>query len=85
MDFAAMNGHLNVVKWLLKNKPEWCTFKSIKLAKRDGRLEVEKYLNENIRSLIDHRANYDGSDSDSDNDDSESWWWHASDSDSDAN
>jgi hypothetical protein len=47
MNYAASNGHLQVVKWLHEYRTEGCTAKAMDLAARNGYLEVIKWLHEN--------------------------------------
>jgi len=44
MDFAASNGHLDVVKWLHANRHEGCTQCAIKDAYRNGHFEIVQWL-----------------------------------------
>ncbi|ETI50794.1 hypothetical protein F443_05726 [Phytophthora nicotianae P1569] len=44
MDGAAMNGHLNVVKWLHKNREEGCTTSAMDLAAQNGHFNVVSWL-----------------------------------------
>jgi|SRR5215217_1642274 len=47
-DWAAYNGHLEVVKWLHENRTEgWCTKDAMDCAARGGHLEIVKWLHEN--------------------------------------
>ena len=46
-NYAAMNGHLEVVKWLHEFRSEGCTKDAINLAACNGHLEVMKWLHEN--------------------------------------
>ena len=47
MDYAAQQGHLEVVKWLHENRTEGCTTKAMNWAAENGHLEVVKWLHEN--------------------------------------
>jgi ankyrin repeat protein len=47
MDFAAGNGHLNVVKWLHKNRKEGCTTTAMDLAMLNEHIDIVMWLNEN--------------------------------------
>jgi ankyrin repeat protein len=47
MDYAAGNGHLEVVKWLHTNRTEGCTKNAMDWAARNGHLEVVKWLHTN--------------------------------------
>ncbi len=47
MDFAAANGHLEVVKWLHNNRKEGCTTWAMDWAALNGHLDVIKWLHEN--------------------------------------
>ncbi|KAF0736484.1 hypothetical protein Ae201684_007497 [Aphanomyces euteiches] len=44
MDDAAVNGHLDIVRFLHMYRHEGCTTDAIDLAARNGHLEVVKYL-----------------------------------------
>eukprot|EP00122_Pirum_gemmata_P021472 Pgem_evm1s20004 len=44
MDFAAENGHLDVVKFLHRNRTEGCTKNAMTKAVKNGHLEVVKFL-----------------------------------------
>ncbi|KAE9022766.1 hypothetical protein PR001_g13069, partial [Phytophthora rubi] len=62
MDGAAMNGHLNVVKWLHKNRPEGCTTSAMDEAARNGHFSVVLWLHCNRKegcttAAIDGAAN----------------------------
>ena len=46
MNWAAENGHLEVVKWLSENRKE-CTEYAMDSAAKNGHLEVVKWLSEN--------------------------------------
>src|SRR6476661_2624364 len=46
-NWAAMNGHLNVIKWLHENKKEGCTTRAMDWAADHGHLEIVKWLHEN--------------------------------------
>ena len=47
MDCAAINGHLEVIKWLDNNRAEGCTGMAWRQACSGGHLEVIKWLHEN--------------------------------------
>ncbi len=47
MDWAAMNGHLSIVKWLHENHEEGCTTWAMDLAASNGHLSIIKWLHEN--------------------------------------
>jgi hypothetical protein len=51
MDYAAKNGHLDVVKWLHENRTEGCTERALDLTSGNGQkrmfLEIVKILKEN--------------------------------------
>ncbi|KAL3657633.1 hypothetical protein V7S43_017436 [Phytophthora oleae] len=47
MDYAAANGHLEVVQWLHMNRSEGCTTKAMNSAAKEGHLEVVKWLYRN--------------------------------------
>ena len=47
MDLAAMNGHLEVVKWLHHNRTEGCTKCAMHYAARNGYLQIVKWLHLN--------------------------------------
>ena len=52
MDYAAMNGHLNVVQWLHENRKsqvEGCSTDAMDGAAMNGHLEVVKWLRANLR------------------------------------
>jgi ankyrin repeat protein len=44
MNWAARNGHLEVVKFLHENRSEGCTEKAMDWAAKNGHLEVVEYL-----------------------------------------
>ena len=46
-DWAARNGHLNVVKYLIENRNEGCTTDAMDSAAGNGHLNVVKWLYEN--------------------------------------
>ncbi len=43
MDFAAHNGHLEVLTWLHENRNEGCTTNAMNWAAEHGHLEVVKW------------------------------------------
>ena len=47
MTGAAMNGHLEVVKWLHCNRTEGCSASAMNLAAMNGHLEVVQWLQDN--------------------------------------
>src|SRR5437016_230119 len=47
MDFAASNGHLEVIKWLHQNRKEGCNDDAMDNAASNGHLDVVKWLHEN--------------------------------------
>jgi len=47
MDWAAYNGHIEVVKWLHENRKESCTTYAMAWAAANGHLEIIKWLHEN--------------------------------------
>jgi hypothetical protein len=47
MDFAARDGHLEVIKWLHTNRSEGCTIYAIKYAVKNGHLDIINWLNSN--------------------------------------
>ena len=47
MDYAAKNGHLEVVKCLHENRTEGCTKDAMDWAAKNGHLEVVKWLHDN--------------------------------------
>ena len=47
MDWAAQEGHLQVVKWLHENRSEGCTSDAMDGAAQEGHLDVVKWLHEN--------------------------------------
>ncbi|RLN83836.1 hypothetical protein BBJ28_00020071 [Nothophytophthora sp. Chile5] len=49
MDWAAREGHLEMVKWLHINRIEGCTTLALDWAAREGHLEVVKWLHDNRR------------------------------------
>ena len=48
MNFAAKNGHLEVVEWLHLNRKEGCTVYAMDQAAENGHLEVVRWLQNNI-------------------------------------
>lgn len=48
MDWAAMNGHLDVVKWLHSNRSEGCSLFIMHYAGEHGHLDVVKWLHERL-------------------------------------
>ena len=53
MDWAAMKGHLDVVKWLHFNRAEGCTEDAINWAAMNGHLDVIKWLHLNRSEVFD--------------------------------
>ena len=47
MDYAAMNGHLHVIRWLHENREEGCTQYAMSWAAERGNLEMVKWFHEN--------------------------------------
>jgi len=47
MDYAARNGHLDVIKWLHINRSEGCTKYAMAMAAEHGHLDVLKWLHLN--------------------------------------
>jgi hypothetical protein len=47
MNRAALNGHLNVVKWLHENRTEGCTNWAMDGAAQNGKLTMVKWLHQN--------------------------------------
>ena len=47
MDWAAKNGHLDVVVWLHENRTEGCSVEAMDWAAKNGHLDVVKWLHEN--------------------------------------
>jgi hypothetical protein len=47
MDWAAENGHLQVVEWLHENRTEGCTTNAMDSATHNGHLHVVEWLHEN--------------------------------------
>ena len=47
MNWAAINGHLELVKFLHKNRKEGCTEYAMDLAAKYGHSEVVKWLRDN--------------------------------------
>jgi len=47
MDYAASNGHIEIVKWLHENRKEGCTTFAMDIAAQNGHLEMVKWLHEN--------------------------------------
>ncbi len=47
MDYAAGNGHLDLVKWLHKNRTDVCATNAMNYAALNGHLEVVKWLHKN--------------------------------------
>jgi len=56
MDWAALNGHLDVIKWLCENRTEGCTFRAMDYAALNGHLDVIKWLCENRTEGCTFRA-----------------------------
>lgn len=56
---AASNGHLEVVKWLLRNRNEGCRILAIKKAAENGNLHIVKLLHENIPGIYSKSAMVD--------------------------
>ena len=46
MDYAAKNGHIEVVKWLSAHRTEGCTTFAMDWAAREGHLDIVKWLSE---------------------------------------
>jgi ankyrin repeat protein len=49
MNYAAMNGHLDVVRWLHEKISEGCTTRAMDYAARNGHIEVVKWLRDNVK------------------------------------
>src|SRR3989344_1282659 len=47
MDWAAKNGHLNVIIWLHLNRTEGCSRRAMNDAAKNGHFDVVKWLHEN--------------------------------------
>ena len=47
MNFAAMNGHLDVVKWLHENRKEGCTINAMDWGAKFGHLDIVIWLHDN--------------------------------------
>ena len=47
MNYAARNGHLEIVKWLHENRKEGCTKDAMNMAAEKGHLKVIKWLHKN--------------------------------------
>ena len=47
MDWAAENGHIEIVKWLHENRTEGCTKHAMNWAAYNGHVEIVKWLHEN--------------------------------------
>ena len=47
MDWAARNGHLDMVKWFHVNRSEGCTIHAMNDAARNGHLDMVKWLHAN--------------------------------------
>lgn len=47
MDWAAKNGHLDIVKWLHENSTEGCTKRAMDMAAEEGHLHIVKWLHKN--------------------------------------
>ena len=56
MNFAAKNGHLNVVIWLHENRKEGCTTLAMDFASRSGHYEVVEWLHFNRQEGCTERA-----------------------------
>jgi hypothetical protein len=48
MDWAAMNGHLDVVQWIHANRTEGCTANAMDWAVKYGHIHIIEWLRENI-------------------------------------
>ena len=63
MDFAAENGHLDVVKWLHHNRSEGCTDDAAVMAARNGHSDIEEWLDlnrsENHATIFFHLQHFD--------------------------
>ena len=44
INYASLNGHLNIVKWLHKNRSEGCTTGAMNWASENGHTEIYNYL-----------------------------------------
>jgi len=55
-NWAAKNGHLEVVKWLHENRKEGSTTKAMDFAAEYGHLEILKFLHENRKEGCTERA-----------------------------
>ena len=49
MNYAAINGHLEVVKWLYNNRTEGCTQVAMDCAAIRGHSDVVKWLHANFQ------------------------------------
>jgi len=56
MDFAAKNGHLEVIKFLHENRTEGCSQRAIDLAAQYGHFKVVKWLLENRMEGFSHAS-----------------------------
>lgn len=55
MDGAALDGHLDVVRWLHPNRTEGCTANAMNWAAANGHSDVVKWLRENRAELCTMR------------------------------
>ncbi|KAK1929396.1 hypothetical protein P3T76_015148 [Phytophthora citrophthora] len=64
MDGAAMEGHLEVIKWLHENRTEGCTGKAIQLAVMNGHLRTARWLTNHYPHLLPRNAHFKPNDFD---------------------
>ena len=55
-NFAAINGHIDLVRWLHFNHKEGCTTNDMDLAAKNGHLEIVKFLHFNRKEGCTKRA-----------------------------
>jgi hypothetical protein len=56
MDYAAANGHLDVIIWLHRNRREGCTNAAMTKAAQNGHLKVINWLHSNTNGGCDSKA-----------------------------
>ncbi|GAM20434.1 hypothetical protein SAMD00019534_036090 [Acytostelium subglobosum LB1] len=59
MDYAATNGHLNIVLYLHEQRTEGCSSWAMKGAAENGHLDVVRFLHENRTEDLDHSTAFE--------------------------